>query len=295
MVESRRLALLEGITAGILFGSAALFIRLTGMNVSSLALWRLVIAWGAIASAILLLQRNFPTDLLRSNCKYFLVLGILLGVHFLLFISAVRNTTILNATVLVNTTPLFSMIISTFLYGVKPSKLALMGLTLSFIGASLLAFGDARKGNTASLIGDLQAALAAIVEGFYLNYGRKKRSQLPLLQTMFFIYLFSASTVSVALISFTPVLGEISFEIPRQLDALWPLLGLGVLSTAMAHTLFFSSLSHLKSFETATMALLESLGATFLGVLFFTEIPPPFFIFGAIIVLAGIFTVVSGR
>ncbi|MDH5448539.1 MAG: DMT family transporter [Candidatus Bathyarchaeota archaeon] len=292
MVEkSRRLALLEGIAAGILFGTAAVFIRLlTDINVFSIALWRLIIASAVLTLIILAFKRKLGAKLIRNNFKHFLVLGMLLGTHFILFVSAVKDTTILNATVLVNTTPIFSIIISTFLYRIKPSKLALAGIALLFIGAGIIAYGDASTGETASLIGDLEAMLAAVAEGFYLNYGREKRSRLPLLPTMLFIYLAAAFTVSA-----TTVLTGAIFEFSNSLEMLLILIGLGVLPTAAAHTLYFSSLSNLKSFETASMALLEPLGATLLGVAIFAEIPTPIFVLGAVLLLVGIFSVASGE
>jgi DME family drug/metabolite transporter len=63
---------------------------------------------------------------------------------------------------------------------------------------------------------------------------------------------------------------------------------LGLLPTAIAHTLYFSSLSNLKSFETSTLALLEPIGATILGIAIFQEIPGPIFALGAFMILAGI-------
>ena len=292
MVEkSRQLALLEGIAAGMLFGTAAVFIRLLpDINVFSIALWRLIIASAVLTLIILAFKRKLGTRLIRNNFKHFLILGMLLGTHFILFVSAVKDTTILNATVLVNTTPIFSMIISTFLYRIKPSKLALAGIMLSFIGAGVIAYGDASTGETASLIGDLEAMLAAVAEGFYLNYGREKRSQLPLLPTMLFIYL--AATL---IVGTTTVLTGTTFEFSNSLEMLLILIGLGILPTAAAHTLYFSSLSNLKSFETASMAFLEPLGATLLGVAIFAEIPTPIFVLGAVLLLVGIFSVASGE
>jgi drug/metabolite transporter (DMT)-like permease len=291
MVEGRKLSLVEGSLAGLLFGTAAVFILLLEeMNVFSIAFWRLIIASTIISLIILAFQRRVNASLIRKNFKHFLVLGILLGSHFMLFISAVKDTSILNATVLVNTTPLFSMIISTFLYSIKPSRKALVGLVLSLMGAGVIAYGDAKMGDPTSLIGDLEAILAAVAEGFYLNYGREKRSQIPLLPTMLFIYLASALTVGV-----TTVISGATFEVPNGFTLILPLLGLGILSTATAHTLYFSSLSNLKSFETATMALLEPIGATILGVALFAEIPTPIFVLGAILVLIGIFSLVRTR
>jgi drug/metabolite transporter (DMT)-like permease len=288
--KSRHFALLEGIAAGILFGTAAIFIRLISINVFSIALWRLIIASAVLIIIILILRTKLTISLISNNLKHFLVLGMLLGTHFILFVSAVKDTTILNATVLVNTTPLFSVIISTFLYHLKPSKMAIAGMALSFFGASFIAYGDVGRGETASLIGDLEATLAAVAEGFYLNYGREKRSKLSLLPTMLFIYLAAALTVGLA-----TALTRTTFEVANSLEMLVPLIGLGILPTAMAHTLYFSSLSNLKSFETATMALLEPLGATILGIAVFAEIPTPIFVLGAVMVLAGIFSIASGK
>jgi len=66
---------------------------------------------------------------------------------------------------------------------------------------------------------------------------------------------------------------------------------LGLLPTALAHTFYFSSLSSLKSFETATMALLEPIGATLLGVAIFAQVPDALFVLGAALVLVGIVSV----
>lgn len=287
MIKSRKTALLEGITAGFLFGTAAIFIRLLpGMGVLSIALWRLIIACGALACIILAFKKPAVSSFSRRNLKDFLILGILLGVHFILFISAVKKTSLLNAAVLVNTTPIFSMFISTFIYSMKPSKLALLGMILSFLGAGIIAIGDLRAGATGNLIGDLEATLAAVAEGFYLNYGRDKRRKLPLLATVFFIYFMAALTVGGAI-----VLTGTTFEFSGSFELLLPLIGLGVLPTAAAHTFYFSSLSALKSFETATMALLEPIGATLLGIAIFSEVPQPIFVIGALLVLLGIISI----
>jgi drug/metabolite transporter (DMT)-like permease len=288
--KTRKSALTEGIIAGVLFGTAAVFIRLIDINPLSIALWRVIIASIVLGFVVFGFKRRVRIDLIRKNLKHFLVLGTLLGIHFILFVSAVKDTTILNATVLVNTTPIFSIIISTFLYRIKPSKLALAGIAISFIGAGLIAYGDAEKGRPANIIGDLEATLAAVVEGFYLNYGGMKRKDLPLLPTMLFIYLAAGLVVGVTTMSTTT-----AFHMPHNLAMLLLLIGLGFLPTATAHSLYFSSLSTLKSFETATMALIEPIGATLLGVALFSEIPTPIFVVGAMLVLVGVFSTATGK
>jgi len=292
--RTRNVALVEGTIAGALFGTAAIFIRLLkNIDAFSIAFWRLVVAASALAIILVLLRKPFSGALVRQNLRDLAILGVLLGLHFILFVSSVQDTTILNATVLVNTAPIFSMFVSAFLFNVKPSRLAVLGLTISFIGIIIIGVADATtqgqlSGFSVHLKGDLEAVLAAILEAFYLNLGRKTRVQMPILSTMLPIYLLSALVVGVISV---PV--GASLTIPISLGAILFILGLGVLPTAISHTLYFSSLSNLKSFETATMALLEPIGATALGIAIFQEVPGALFVFGAFLILLGIIFVVA--
>jgi len=298
-IRTRNVALTEGIMAGVLFGTAAVLIRfLQSLNAFSIAFWRLIIASLALAVLLVLLRKSFSFDLVRKNVKDLLILSFFLSLHFIFFVSAVKDTTILNATVLVNTTPIFSMLVS-FLFKLKPSRIALVGLVISFAGVSMIAYaetltaneGSFAMGYSPSLKGDLEAVLAALVEAFYLNYGRRIRSQMNVLSIMAPMYLFTA--IMVAMLSI-PISSNV-VSLPTNLGVVLVLVGLGVIPTAMAHTLYFSSLSNLKSFETATMALLEPIGAIILGVSLFREIPAPLFVFGAALILVGIFFVVRNR
>ena len=148
-----------------------------------------------------------------------------------------------------------------------------------------------QEGFFPSLKGDLEAVLAALVEAFYLNYGRKIRNQMAILPTMFPIYVLTAIIVGILGISAT---NEI-LTFPMEAELVFPLVGLGILPTAIAHTLYFSSLSNLKSFETATMALFEPIGATVLGIILFREIPTILFVFGATLIVLGIFFIAKKK
>jgi len=299
-LRTRKLALTEGITAGVLFGTASIFIRfLQNLDAFSIAFWRLLIACLTLTVILLFLRRSFSFNLVRKNLRGLFILSVFLGLHFIFFISAVKDTTILNATVLVNTTPIFSMFISSFLFKLKPSRLAIFGLTVSFIGVCVIAYAETLMAHTSarpesfspSLRGDLEAVLAASVEAFYLNYGRKIRNQMAVLSTMLPVYMLTAIVVGILGASAT---GKI-FTLSSHVEMILPLVGLGILPTAIAHTLYFSSLSNLKSFETATMALLEPIGATILGIILFQEIPAHIFVFGAALILLGILFVVKEK
>jgi drug/metabolite transporter (DMT)-like permease len=281
-------ALLEGVAAGTLFGTAAVLIRiLSGFSVFSLAFWRLVIASVILGVLILVWNRDVNWHFFRKASPRVAILGVLLGVHFMLFVSAVFDTSILNATVLVNTTPIWSMFVSALVFKLKPGRNAIFGILMSFLGVFIITYASAPSLEWShGLKGNLEAILAAVVEAFYLSYGRETRRKASVLPLMLIIYVFSGLTVLVV-----GVMTKASFAFPSEIGMILALFGLGLLPTAMAHSFYFSSLSHLKSFETATMALLEPVGATLLGILAFSEVPGPIFVLGAVFVLAGIFFV----
>lgn len=299
-VRTRKFTLLEGVTAGILFGTASIFIRfLPTLDVFSIAFWRLIIACAVLATIILAFKMSHGLGSAWKNLKQLVVLGFFLGLHFIFFISAVKDTTILNATVLVNTTPIFSMFLSSFFFGLKPSRFAVAGIAIAIGGVFIIAIAETMVANSTSpaasgapsLKGDLEAVLAAFVEALYLSYGKRVREQSAILPTMLPIYVFAAVTVA----ALSPLGGGKTLQFPAEVFLILPLFGLGVLPTAVAHTLYFSSLSNLKSFETATMALLEPLGATALGIILFNEWPIPIFIAGTVLILAGIVFVSKGE
>jgi drug/metabolite transporter (DMT)-like permease len=198
--------------------------------------------------------------------------------------------------VLVNTVPFFSILISTFVFRLTPSRVALVGLALSFIGVLIIMFGETMStiplgGVAPSLKGDLGAIIAALFLALYLNFGGKVRNKTNVLTAMLPIYGFAMFTVGIISVA-TGATVSLLQPIPTRI---FPLIGLGILPTAIAHTLFFSSLRGLKPFETATMALLEPVGATVLGVAVFREVPAPVFALGAILVLIGIFFTVRKK
>jgi len=285
----RASALIKGAMAGVLFGTAAIFIRLlSNMDSLSIALGRTVIASTAIAVMLLIAKPRVQAKTLRDLIRLVVVLGILIGMHFLLFASAVKDTSILNATVLVNTTPIFAMIFSCVILRTRPSAISVLGASMAFTGMLALSFAETSLGLVGNLRGDIEAMAAAVLEGLYLNIGKGVRRKIPALVAMLPIYI----TAAVLVMGATSAAGR-SFAITIEPMVLLSLIGLGLLPTALGHTLYFSSLSDLKSFQTAALAMIEPIMASLLGLLIFGEMPGVGFVFGAAMILLGIFLVIS--
>lgn len=59
-VRTRKLALTEGVAAGVLFGTASIFIRFLQISdVFSIAFWRLIVACLALSMILLVLRKPF--------------------------------------------------------------------------------------------------------------------------------------------------------------------------------------------------------------------------------------------
>jgi len=285
----RTTALIKGAWAGVLFGTAAIFIRLlSNMDSLSIALGRVVIASSAIAIMLLVAKPRVQANALRELGRFVIALGMLIGMHILLFVSAVKDTSILNATVLVNTTPIFAMIFSCAILRTRPSTTSVLGASMAFTGMLALTFTETSLGLVGNLRGDIEATAAAVLEGLYLNIGKGVRRRIPALVAMLPIYI----TATALVIGATSMSGR-GIVIPIESSVLLPLLGLGLLPTAIGHTLYFSSLSDLKSFQTATLAMIEPIMASLLGLFIFGEVPSVMFVFGAAMILLGIFLVIS--
>ena len=281
MPSKRGLSIVEGALAGILFGSAAILIRFISLDAVSIAFWRLVVASAALLVGAKILGYHLVTD--RKTMLTIFMLGALLAIHFVLFIAAVKETTILNATVLVNTSPLQAVVVASLLYRTKPNLKQNLGLVAAFTGIVLIALADLSHLKQGSFLGDILAILAATSEAFYLNIGRRIRQQMQPIKTMLFV--FSAAAFFTML--FSMLVGGTP-SLPTEWGTIIPLVGLGFIPTALGHTLYFSSLLNLKAFETATLALIEPLGATALGVVVFFEVPNLIFGAAAALVLLGI-------
>ena len=64
---------------------------------------------------------------------------------------------------LANTTPVWTLLISVLILGVKPSRLAVLGLLFSFLGVTVIAFADVSSPTfSLGLKGNLEALLAAV-------------------------------------------------------------------------------------------------------------------------------------
>ncbi|MEN3047320.1 MAG: DMT family transporter [Candidatus Caldarchaeales archaeon] len=279
--------LVQAALAGVFFGTSSIFVRLMpDLSASSIAFYRLGLASLFLAAAMLAFGRG--QGLTSGHSARLPVLGFLLGLHVVLFTASVKSTTILNAATLVNTTPVWALLLSAVVWRHLPGTRAVAGTVVALVGvAAITAFQYAYSPE--HLVGDLMAVASAWAWAFYLSLARPVRQLSDPLLLMPTVYGVASLTALVG----SAVVGDgVRAPFVAEVPAL---LGQALIPTAIGHTLQLSSLKSLTAHQAATLALLEPVVATTLGAMIFSEVPRPEFFAGAALVCAGIYIVVSGQ
>jgi len=292
MSALRTRSLTEALVAGFAFGTASIFIRflsLYGVNSFSIAFFRLLI--GVLILLVLIYGllpnkvgvKTFDREIL-SDIRIIIVMALALSLHFIFYIQSVIDTYIINATLLVNTTPILTLIMSYFLGVARVSRLDVASVSLGFLGAFIMVVNGLGGGGT--LIGDIEALIAALLYAVYIMAG-KFLSIKDTLSVMSAVYVFSIPVIFIY-----AIIVDVPIQFP--IDSFWAivfLFSLGIIPTAIGHTLFISSLKGLKPHETSLIGLLEPVSATIYSIFLFGELPPVYSLVGGVIIAFSIYLI----
>jgi len=276
-----------GIIAGVSFGTAAIFIRfIKNISYIDIAFWRLLIG-GSILLTINapLLNKAGMLELKKSFTKVSLM-GLFLALHFIFFIKSIVDTFVLNATILVNTAPIITLLLAWFLRRDKIERIDIVATFLAFFG--ILTTVNFLISFKISIIGDIEAFLAAVLISFYALVGREIRrgGSIPPLILASIIYY---TAIPIVVLANVVINGKI-VSLPQGTDLLFVIL-LGLIPTGIGHTLIIYALKGLKSYEAQIFGLIEPVAASLLALLIFTEIPPLTSVIGSMFIVVSIFLI----
>jgi drug/metabolite transporter (DMT)-like permease len=249
---------------------AAIFIKFCD-DVPSLmiATYRLTIS----SSILLLIAKGRGTRFSTLTGKQ-LLMGVLggffLSLHFWLWISSLKFTSVASSVVLVTTNPIFVGLFSYLLFREKQPPELIAGIALSFCGSFILAIGDSglrglSAQNASQLWGDALALLGAIMVSGYLMIGSRLRDQIDVLSYVSIVYSFSA-----LLLLATSACLEIPFTGYKASSYLYMAL-LALVPQLIGHTAINWALKHLKTSMVAITILGEPIGASILAYIIFSE------------------------
>lgn len=280
-----------GLAVGVVaVSSAAILIRVAAAPAVAVAFWR-CLGGGAVLAPFAARARRGRSPLEAGQWAQLAGSGLLLAVHFALWIGSLSLTTVASSVTLTNMTPLFAGLGSAILLGEPPSRRVWAGVALTVPGAGLVAVGDATGpalGGRA-LLGDAMALGGAAAMAGYLLVGRSARRRLPTSVYAGAVYGVAAGVLLVAAWATGSALAGYGL-------ATWlALAGLVAGPQMLGHTVFNAVLSAVTATVVAVVAVAEPVGSTLLAWLLLDELPTPLFWAGAPLILAGILVATAPR
>ena len=287
MTEGRPAWALPLVLAGVLcFAGSAILVRYAsaapGMAVAALrtSIAIVVLApWGVPATL------NAWKGLGRRDVWLIVAAGVLLGLHFVTWISSIYYTSVASAAVLVSTGPIFMALFGFLFLGERLSRRVTFAILAAVAGSILLGIADSDSHppiGGSPMFGNALALLAAVLWAFYLLIGRVVRRRVDWLPYVFPLYVAAGITTLVfAFGSGVPLTGY-----PAIVYVLC--LAMAVFPQILGHGSFNFAVKFYPAAFLGLVSLLEPIGAAVLGALLFHEYPGFQAIVGMVIILVAV-------
>lgn len=256
-----------------------LTIVLARVGLAALALHLLVHATGAAV----------PRD--RASWSAFAAMGMLNNlIPFSLIVWAQTHISSGLASILNGATPLFTALLAHWLTAdERLSWNRLAGILLGFAGVTVMIGAEALAGLGLHVVAALAVVAATVSYAFAGIFGRRFRRQPPLVTAT-----GQVTATSIALLPIVVVVDR-PWILPAPQPATWgAVVGLALLSTALAYVIFFRILAAAGATNLLLVTLLIPVGAVLLGHTILDEPVRPQHVFGMALIAAGL-VAIDGR
>src|SRR5262245_55590671 len=287
--SGRTQAALAAMVGAALLGLAPIGVRLSDLGPQATNLWRFLFALPILGA--LALRAPAPS---RQDQAWLLAAGLLFGLELSLWAAALSRTTIANATLLANMTPVFAAAFGLFVFKENPRAGVLMGGLTALVGAVILALARAQAGEGPSSpeqgwIGDAMGLSAAVGYAGYLLIVRSLGQRVSVGWVMFL------ASLSGAVYAFALSLALHETLLPHSQRGWLILLGLGVIVQAGGQGLIAYGVGRLPIVVSTVLLWMQPLSAAALSWLIFDEELSALALAGAALILAGLFAVQRSR
>ncbi|HYJ60765.1 MAG TPA: DMT family transporter [Actinomycetota bacterium] len=276
--------LVVGVTA---VSTSAVLVRLADAPGLAVAFYRCLFASLLLVPWALLRHRGALAVLSRRERWLLVASGLALAGHFASWIPAIGLTSVAASVVLVQTTPVWVVIIGPA-FGERASRGAVAGIVVALAGTAIIVAGDL-GGGTDVLLGDLLALVGALFAAIYILLGRRIRQRVPVVPYTATVYSIAAGGLALLmLVAGTPFTGYST----RQ----WGLfLAMTLGPQLLGHTVFNLLLGQVSATVVSVALLAEPVGATVLAAMFLDEAPGIQTVIGGLVVLAGVFLAIRAE
>lgn len=279
----RQLPLLVLIAGGLAIGGSPIFVRLSEIGPSATAFWRLALSMIPLLLYGALRQRSAIR--LPATVRDFTSLtlpGIFLAADLICWHLSIHMTSVANATLLINLSPVFVALGAWFFFDTPITRRFVVGLVVAIIGVTILKSESATGLGAGDWRGDVVAVIGSVFyAGYMLALGRA-RNRFETLQVMLW------NTATAALFILPVALLTENALFPPDLHG-WALVaGLAMISHVGGQASIIYALAYLPTAFSSLTLLLQPVVATILGIFLLDEPIGLQGIIGGAGVLAGI-------
>lgn len=250
-----------------------------------------IAAWRALFAVLMLTPFALPRigpelrQFTKRDWGLISAAGVLLGVHFVMWIESLYHTTVASASVLVTMTPIFLAVLGYLVLGERLTRMGIAALILGVTGAMCIGLGDLGSetgGAPNPLLGNGLALTAALIVSIYMLIGRIVRQRRSWLGYVFPLYVVVAVVIWIG--AFT--LGEPMSGHSTGFYGLCALMALG--PSILGHGSFNYALRYVSATLLGVLALFEPVGASVAAFFLFGEVPSYVALAGMVLVAIGV-------
>ncbi|WP_437926607.1 DMT family transporter [Sorangium sp. So ce291] len=256
----------------------------------------LFIAFGRVALAAAALSLLDLRSLARSVVALslrqraaVLCAGLLLAVHFALFLWGLDRTSLASALSLISLEPLAVVLCAWVFFRVRPTRVEQAGVLLATAGAVLIARGAGAGDHRLS--GDLMVVGATLLYGLYVSFARALRDALPARSYAALVYTSAAVFLAAAL---PAAPGALEGVAPPPAHAVVAIVALALVPTLIGHTAVQAAARRMSPAIVALVSPGETLGGIVIGALWLDAIPTAVEMAGAAVILVGATVAILG-
>jgi len=255
-MKSKLKEVLELNIATIILGSSGVLGKLILISPPVIILIRSIIAYFFIWF-ILHLSKSSSTPQIMKAPRFFIISGLLMAAHWVLYFIALDVTSVAVAFISVFTFPVFTTLLEPLFFKSKLQLIDLLASLLVIVGILILV-PDVSLSNNVTLgafLGILSALFYALRNLMNKRYIHVYSGTFIMMQQMLIVSIILA-----------PAIFIFPFN-PGKSDMLW-LVILGVGTTGIGHTLFVRSLKHFKTSTASIITSLQPIYGIMLAVIF---------------------------
>ncbi|MGW1071295.1 DMT family transporter [Streptomyces sp. NPDC002537] len=250
----------------------------------AIAFWRNAMAVGVLTPVALLRHRGELRGIGRRAALLSVAAGVLLAVHFAVWMPSLRMTSVASSTALVTTTPIWTTLLLR-LRGHRQAPLVWAGTGLAFLGVVILTGVDFAVSPRA-LAGDALALAGGIAAAGYVLLGAEVRRTVSTVAYTYVLYVTTAVLLLAVCLFSGSSLGGYD-------GGTWLKLALlTVTAQLLGHSLINRVVKSLGPSVTSTAILLETPGAALIAALWLGQLPPVAAYPALAVILAGLALVI---